>query len=266
MADSNVKASASLVRIEASAAYQDAVATGIALDADSLNKYLRVDEISLVEGVVASVTKTTLDTLGLSESAVAEVQKALDDALAFSDVAVVELRLNRSFAGSNAFADASVLGIGKGVPEELFFSEDVNASIDLDKLDFLSLNESLVPEVAFDRAFTDVFSLDDAATVDAFSKATDSSKTNVFAFSDDSSAVVGKGLADSFSIVELPLLGLKKPATDSIAVADAFSRVAAFSRAFDESLVLSENVDISLLSPHTSVLNASTLNTFSLNS
>ena len=270
----DVRASVALVQIDAEAAYQfvqgeigwqDVVASEIALDPDSLNRYIRNEAISFSDVAALAHTKTTLDSFGISDSQALSVQKALTDAFAFSDELTVSITFFRDLDDSYVLSDVSVFAIDKGVVDSIPLTDVLAMAVSVPKSDALSITEVAQLGVSkpksdsvsfsdifasaftYSRAFSDQFALDDAATVDAFSKETSSNKGNVFTFADTQALAVAKA------------------PSESIPITDAFVREVSFARDFNESVTFSENVSVSLLTTVSSVLATSALNTYALN-
>ena len=247
MADSNLKALASLVHIEATSAYrfvqgeiswQDVVVSEITLGTESLNRYFRNEAFSFSDVASLSHNKTTLDSFGFNESQALLVQKALTDAFAFSDQLTIALTFFRDLDDSYALGDVSVLSIDKGVADSVPITEVLAMGLSTAKSDVLTMAEVARRDVSkaesdsvfmtddFDRAvsyvraFSDQFALDDAATVDAFRKDTGSNKVNVFTFADTQVFTVTKALADSISFSETTAFGTQKSTSDSYSVSD----------------------------------------------
>lgn len=271
----DIKASASLVQIDAESAYrfargeirwQEITASEIALDPDTLNRYFRNEAFGFSDVAALGLTKTTLDSFGFADDQSVEVQKALIDAFAFSESVTVVLLITRDFNDAYSLSDLSVLSIDKGVADSIPMTDVLEMALSVSKSDTLSVTEAARRDVSkaesdsvfmtdnFDRAvsyaraFSDQFALDDAATVDAFRKETDSNKVNVFTFADTQ------------------VLAVAKAPSDSIPITDVFAREVSFARDFNESVTFGENVSVSLLTTVSSVLATSALNTYSLNS
>lgn len=271
----HIRSAATLVQIEAATAYQfargeiawqDVVASEIILDPDTLNRYFRDDTISFNDVASLGFTKTTLDSFGFSDSQVVEVQKGLIDAFAFSEDVTILLTILRDFDDSFAISDVSVLSIDKGVVDSIPLADVLEMAVSVAKSDALSMTEAaqlgvskaesdsvavtdnFARSVTYVRALSDQFALDDAATVDAFSKETGSNKVNVFTFADTQ------------------VLAVAKAPNDSIPITDVFAREVSFARDFNESVTFGENVSVSLLTTVSSVLATSALNTYPLNS
>jgi len=266
-------ADVSVVQIEAETAYQlvngsiawvEAQATEVVLDPDTKNRYFRDEAFSLSEQASLHSQKVTLDSFGFSDQQIFDVTKGIADQLSFSDVVDILLIIERDFSDAYTLADVSVLAVDKGVAETLSFSEVTAFALDVAKADSvsilesaalalskpaadsLSINDTFSRVATFSRAFTDAFALDDAATVDAFTKDTSAAKTNVFGFTDTQTFAVEKPFADSASLTDSFSFSVDLPASDSV--------------------TLSDSVVINLISSNQAVLNSSALNTFTLNS
>ena len=271
----HIRSATTFVQIDAATAYQfargeiawqDVVAAEIILDPDTLNRYFRDDTVSFNDVASLGFTKTNLDSFGFSDSQVVEVQKGLADAFAFSENVAILLTILRDFDDSFAISDVSVLSIDKGVVDSIPLADVVEMAVSVAKSDALSMTEAaqfgvskaesdsvavtdnFARSVTYVRALSDQFALDDAATVDAFSKETSSNKVNVFTFADTQ------------------VLAVAKAPSDSISVTDVFAREVSFTRDFNESVTFGENVSVSLLTTVSSVLATSALNTYPLNS
>lgn len=266
-------ADVSVVQIEAETAYQlvngsitwvEAQATEIVLDPDTKNRYFRDEAFSLSEQASLHPQKVTLDSFGFSDQQIFDVTKGIADRLSFSEVVDILLIIERDFSDAYTLADVSVLAVDKGVAETLSFSEVTAFALDVAKADSVSILESAALALSkpaadslsisdtfsrvatFSRAFTDTFTLDDAATVDAFTKDTNASKTNVVGFSDIQTFTVDKAVSDSTTLLDSLTFSTELSASDS--------------------MVLSDSIAINLISSNSAVLNTSALNTFTLNS
>lgn len=272
MADSNGKATVTFsngkvtvtsVRIKANAAYRDAVATGIALDPTSLNRYLRDDKVLFTDALTTSVEKTTLDSFSLTESFITSLsaERAFTDAVSTTDD--TQILIERSLEDAYSFSDASILSFGKNESDSITFDEVVNTLL------------------TYERVFTDAFALDD--TLLGLGDR-DFSKANVFGFNDVSSASFGKALTESYSVNDLASLETQKQVFDSLAfsdtnamgvglgknesipMADLFTSTTAFNPSLQDSTSITENFSLVFLNQNSATLNVSALNTFALNS
>ena len=271
----DIKAGTSFVKIDAETAYQfakgqinwqDVTATEIFLDPNTLNQYIRDGEVFTFSDLASvEVQKGITDSLaGFTDSQILEVQKGLSDTLSFSETVDILLIIVRDFADSFAVSDLAVLTIEKPVADSVSLTDLVTTAFDSGKADTFSLADASAVDVTkpvtdtvslsdvfskvvtYSRIFADSFSVDDQATVDAISKQTDSTKTNVFSLTDISTLSFDKEVADSFSFAESQVFPVDKSLTDSFS--------------------FSESVTVTILGGSSSVLNASALNTFTFNS
>lgn len=266
-------ADVSIVQIEAETAYQlingsvawvEAQATEVVLDSDTKNRYFSGEAFSLSEQASLHSQKVTLDSFGFSDQQIFDITKGIADQFSFSEVVDILLIIERDFSDTYALADVSVLAIEKAVADALSFtevtafalttaktdlvsiSESSAFSLNKQATDSLSINDTFSRVATFSRAFTDAFTLDDAATVDAFTKETSAAKTNVFSVTDNQTFAVDK------------------PFTDSTSISDSF--VFSVETLVSDSVALTDSVVINLINSNQAVLNTSALNTFTLNS
>ena len=115
------------------------------------------------------------------------------------------------------------------------------------------MNESLTRVVEYARTFTDAFTLDDNATVDAFVKDYFGNKGNVFGFADTQAFGVGKNLTDSFSSTEaIDSFDFGKGLADAQSFADNFSRAVQFQRTFTSTFVMDDAATVDAFKKDTS--------------
>lgn len=256
-----VNPSISYARIIGLLNFANSVITDVRLEPDSLNRYFYnalsveddtasltigkalVDSLQAVENAALAVTKELADTALLTEAASVLTNLAKTDALSVSE--------DSSFALSTARADslrateAHSFGFSKPEADSVSASEQSSAEVGLGKADATTVSESFTRVVTFIRDFTDSVSVDDNATVDAFVKETQANKTNVAFVSETLSLDLGSSLSDSVSLADVPAL--------DVAVS------------FSDSPIVSESIQIALVSAASSVLNASALNVSTLN-
>ena len=257
----SVNPSISYARIVGLMASANTVVADLRLEPDSLNRYLQ-DALSLADDApTLTVGKALVDSLQAIEDATLAVGKGLADTALLSEAASVFTNLaksdalsvseSRSFALSTARTDslltseALALGFGKSEADSVSASEQSSTEVGLGKADTATVSESFARVVTFIRSFTDSVSVDDNATVDAFVKETQANKTNVAFVSETLSLDLGSSLSDSMALTDVPTLDM-----------------AVF---FSDSPVVTESIQISLISAASSVLNASALNVSTLN-
>lgn len=164
------------------------------------------------------------DAVSMSDAAhiLLEIQRAFSEVVAFSDLLVSTVET--AVADQQQITDSDSKGI-QPVKADSFAFLDVEAlSVGKGLADQFTLSESISLTVGSIRVFSDNFSLDDAATVDAIRKDTANTKTNVFGFSDSQAVGVGKAASDSLSFADaIDSLAVGKGITDTVNVTETFS-------------------------------------------
>lgn len=230
---SDPSASVSFVQIEAESAYQ--FAKGLIEWADIKATEMVLDPFSL--------NQYPVDLFEILESASISTEKVFLDALGFSDAHVME--------------------IAKAIDEGFGLTETVDIVLTIF------------------RNFSDSTAISDVAVLDL-----DKSVSNSISFTDSQLKEISKGATETLSFLEGVERGLSKPVNDATSIADSFGRVVAYVRAASSAFTLDEVVSISqnfgvdktnilsltdsfsyeMRAGHNSVLNASALNTYTLNS
>lgn len=230
---SDPSASVSFVKIEAESAYQ--FAKGLIEWADIRATEMVLDPFSL--------NQYPVDLFEVLESASISTEKAFLDAFGFSD--------------------SHVMQIAKAIDESFELTETVD----------------IVLIVL--RDFSDSTAISDVAVLDL-----DKSVSNSISFTDSQLKEINKGNTETLSFLEGVERDLSKPIDDATSIADSFGRVVAYVRAASSAFTLDEVVSISqnfgvdktnilsltdsfsyeMRAGHNSVLNASALNTYTLNS
>ena len=214
------------------------------LDADSPHRwFLDGHEFSLTDIPSLGVIKGIADTYavgdidpdfvfgkGLSDSVT--MQESLATLLIFlrdfSDTTLLTetsiSHIDKEVADTLSLSEASTLGVTLAKTDTVTLTEDPDLSFGKAATDSVSLSESLTRTVSFVRVFTDAFSLDDAATVDAFVKDEDLNKTNVFSFADFPALGFSKQITpDTFTVSDVDAIAFGKNAADSFSFTDNFS-------------------------------------------
>lgn len=200
--------------------YQDAVATNVFLDPDTLNRYFRLDTISFVDTPSIGLTKAVTDTIeSITDAApVINLNKAASDELSIGDVALIQLLIKRSFSNTVEITDSSVRSIYLNKVDSIGGFDQIT-SIDSSKLleDTPVLSDS--PAIDFETFFTDTTSL-----------------------SEQLSRVVSyaRSFTDTSSITDVLVNLTGKVVEDTFPVQENFSRVVSFSRAFVATTSLTE--------------------------
>ena len=218
------------------------LAAELTLDPDTLNKWI-YDQFSFADSPAFGVGKNPADTFTLSD-AISQIGFAAvrSDAVTLTESISILLEILRAFSDSVSLVDAPVNAVSTAPTDQYQLTEadakgvslgksDSYALNDADVFDFgkgeadqITIGESLSRTVLFNRAFTDAFSLDDAATVDAIRKDTFNAKTNVFGFADAQAFGFEKSASDSLSLSEaIDSFVLAKGVTDTVSVTENFS-------------------------------------------
>jgi hypothetical protein len=219
------------------------VVMSASLDPDTKNRYLRGDTTVLTEIAALLFEKGIADTYavgdidpdfvfgkGLSDSVA--MQESLTTLLIFlrdfSDTTLLTetsiSHIDKEVADTLSLSEASTLGVTLAKTDTVTLTEDPDLSFGKAATDSVSLSESLTRTVSFVRVFTDAFSLDDAATVDAFVKDEDLNKTNVFSFADFPALGFSKQITpDTFTVSDVDAIAFGKNAADSFSFTDNFS-------------------------------------------
>jgi hypothetical protein len=235
------------------------------LDADTKNRYFRLDGFSFDDSASVATNKSLQDLiLGFADSTYAVVTKNASDTLRFSDVANVTLLIQRSFFDTPLLVDSTAISVSRSEADALTpvdassyvvtknLSDTLAAMADTAYLatakgvaDMLSAADTFTRAVTFLRNFSDAFILDDFTNVNALQKSTIASKTNTFGFSDNQAFATQKELSDPASVT------------------DVFST--AFRRSHADSALVVDSVNVQLRSLASSVLNTTAMNVATLN-
>ena len=220
------------------------LAAEVVLDPDTKNRWI-YDQFSFADLSAFGFGKNPADTFTLSD-AISQIgfSTTKSDAVTVTESISILLEIFRSFSDLISFVDAPVNAVSTAPTDQYQLTEadakgvslgksDSYALNDADVLDFgkgeadqITVGESLSRTVLFNRAFTDAFSMDDAATVNALIKDTSNTKTNVFGFADAQALGFGKIASDSFSFSDaVDALSVGKGITDTVGVTENFSFV-----------------------------------------
>jgi len=183
------------------------------------------DSVTLDEAIsqmVFGLGKSDTVTLSESINILLELLRAFSDVFSFSDTHTSAVE--PVFADQQQLSESNAKGFGLSKSDSVGMSDVDVFGFSKGLVDQTVLSESLARTVSFNRAFTDAFSMDDAATVNALIKDSANTKTNIFGFSDDQALGFGKTASDSFSFVDaVDLLAVSKGITDTVSVTESFS-------------------------------------------
>lgn len=195
------------------------------------------DGVAISEVKTFDVAKNNADALLISEAIASDIDKPVSDGLSVTEAYSSSYGLNQ--ADAVAIAEESTLDLSLGKADAIAVSEatafDISTAYadvvplaeaavllyDKNESDALSVTEVFSKVVFFERVFTDAFTLDDLAQIDAFAVDTDLSKGNVLGFTDTQAFGYQKPFADAFGLSDAPALSTSKPFDEAIGLADA---------------------------------------------
>ena len=265
----NAKAGVTYVGLALSTpvSFTNVVASNVLLDPDTKNLFFRDaadNQMLMSEDLAFSVDKATADLLLISEQAFVLTTKNFSDSVAVSEELSKVIDYGRTIDVDSVLLSETLATLfDKPLSDGLSVSESYSPLYGLSKSDEVSLSEVFSRAVVFSRTFTDAFTLDDLAQIDAFSVDTDLTKGNVFGFSDAQSFGYQKLTADSFSVLEEKTISFVSSRSDNFSLLEIASR--AVGKDLVEGLSITEALTIAKRSTASSVLNAGPLNFAPLN-
>jgi len=265
----NAKAGVTYVALTLSTpvSFTNVVASNVLLDPDTKNLFFRDaadNQVLMSDDLAFFVDKAATDLLLVSEQTFVLTTKGFSDSTAVSENLSKVMDYRRTFdVDSVSLSETLVALFDKPLSDGLIVSESYSALYGLNKSDEVTLAEVFSRAVAFSRTFTDAFTLDDLAQIDAFSVDTDLTKGNVFGFSDAQSFGYQKLTADSFSVLEDKTISFVSSRSDNFSLLEIASR--AVGKDLVEGLTVTEALTIAKRSTASSVLNAGPLNFAPLN-
>ena len=183
------------------------------------------DSFTLGEAPAVSFAKGETDTFTMSQvfSRVVAYERSFTDSQSMAE-AISSFDVGKGLTDSTTMTEAPAVSFAKAATDSTSMTDAPAQEVGLGKTDSFTFSDVDSRVVTFVRSFTDAFTMDDAATVDAFVKDYGGSKTNVFSFSDSETIGVGKGLTDNFSLGEaIDSVVVGKGLTDSVTVTENFS-------------------------------------------
>jgi len=220
----------------------------VEVDPDTLNRYFRSGtEATLSEAASILFERPVADSFSMSDEApTLTFNKNPSDSFGVTESIDLLIAFIREFTDSLSVSEATALSVDLAKTDSVSATEQAALDTSIPQSDSLSVSESFARAVTFSRAFTDAFSLDDFTDVDAIAKQVDGNKTNIFSMTENHAMSLSKELADSFGASELAAMSVARPVSDSFSV--------------------SESLSINFVPGASSVLNASPINGFTLNS
>jgi len=243
--------------------YRKLLATDLALDPYSLNRYFRLDQFGISDTQAFFVTKAFNDLVQAADQTDLQFSKGLSDSFGMGDDSIF-LEMFKEFVDSTSVIDTQAFSLGVSKSEVLeiadiaamltakFLSDVIDISeqaiFDISKssTEFTSLSDQLLKNSIFQRSFSDGFVLDDFTDVNAITKDSTAAKTNVIGFSDVQSFGTEKTLQDSAALSELAALSIERTASDSLSVGDVFQKATTFNRAVSDSTLLSDSSHVAI--------------------
>ena len=239
----------------------------------------KTDVVTLSEAQAFAFTTSKSDGLGLSESLVYAYAQAKVDSISLAETLDYFLDY---FIPADLFSvdEELTLGTGLGKTDTVSISEAYISEFQPVKADSISLSEVFSRVVAFSRAFSDSFTLDDLASVeDPLQTDVDLDKANVTFLSEELLYAFSKPLSDGFSVLENAAILSSLPQSDSVSVSEALvnafnlpktdsvgifeSHAYSFSTSASDSATITESLTIKFIQSRT--LNSAALNTNALN-
>ena len=182
------------------------------------------DSVSPTEDHAVSFSKAATDSFSVSESLSRAVtyNRAFSDSQGFGD-AVDSHVIAKGLSDTQTMAEAHAASTSLGKTDSYSLADSPAQSFDKAAADSFSLSESLARTVTYNRTFTDAFSMDDAATVNALIKDHANAKTNVFSFADSQAFGFSKAATDTFSFADDEDIEFGKGVSDSVSMTENFS-------------------------------------------
>lgn len=226
--------------------YIQLTAVDIILDAESKNLYFTPQHgsanavtIGFTEALAFSVGKGLVDTPTLSDSPALSVSRPLADSLTFGEVFAKSLHFYRTYSDSFSFSDVISSGVDLGKTETTSLSDALSYSGSFAHTETLSFTEDFAKQ--FDTGVTDTSSITDTL-----------SYSGSFAYTDTPTITeaIALGLSkplplDSTSVSDSSVLAPNLGKSETLSIADSFSRVVPFSRTFTDTVSLDDRASIS---------------------
>ena len=184
------------------------------------------DNVAPIEAHATSFSKSAAsDSVSLAESLSRTVAYSRDfsDLQGFADE-LDNFGIGKGLADTQTMSEAHASDLALAKADALNLSEAASSLVGKAASDAFSISEALTRTVTYSRTFTDAFSMDDAATVDAFAKDHANTKANVFTFADSQAFGFSKTLpTDTFSFADDEDFAFGKGLSDSVTVTENFS-------------------------------------------
>lgn len=277
--------------------FQAISATEIILDASPLNQY-PTNLFTFQDANTFTLNKVSLDTFGFTDAQTFSLQKQVSDVLAIDDTVDIIMQLVRGLTDSTSITDISVIALDKALSETLSFADEALTEFEAVKADLFGFThaqtfgvEKQVPDalaiddtvdiiMQFARGLTDSTPITDIPVI-----ASDKALAETLSFADETLTDFEAVKADFFGFTHAQTFGVEKQLVDTLSLSETFSRPTVFVRGFtdtfglDDTLTnsanrsltkinvigLTDDFSFTVVAGNKSTLNASTLNTFTLN-
>jgi hypothetical protein len=240
---------------------------------------VKTDTVNISESQAFAFTTTKSDNLSLSEALVYAYAQSKSDSISIAETLDYFLDY---FIPADLFSvdEELTLDTGLGKTDTVSISEAYASEFQPVKADSISISEDFSRVVAFSRAFSDSFTLDDLASVeDPLQTDVDLDKANVTFLSEELLYTFSKPLSDSFSVLENAAILSNLPQSDSVSISEALisafnlpktdsvgiseSHAYSFSTSASDSATITESLTIKFIQSRT--INSAALNTNALN-
>ena len=231
------------------------------LDYDTKNRYFTDEFAGFTDATSFTVQKVSADSATFIDSIQSiAVEKVLDDSFGVVDLTEIVMTYFRAPSDSFTFSDAQIIGTGLSktdvvtvaevlakdlstfASDSAAVSETATIGFAGNYVDDVSVSDSLVRLITYQRNFSDTFTLDDFTDIAAIEKDTTATKTNIVGLGDVHFFTTEKTLADTATLADIPALGFAKPAEESVSISDVFQKVAVFPRQFTDTATVSEQL------------------------
>ena len=171
------------------------------LDPNSLTRWF-YDTFQVTESASVSLTKVSTDTFTFQDVATTDFGKNPADAFSFADTFSRTVQYSRALTDAATMLDAQSFSYTKASSDSFAVTDQEAITFTKPLADTQAITEVFSRTVTYSRAFNDAFSMDDAATIDAFSREDQLAKSNVISFTESQTFGVDKVLADSVTMAE----------------------------------------------------------------
>lgn len=206
--------------------------------------------------------------------------------VSYTNVTATEIKLdayplNQYFDNQFSFADLASLELQKTTLDNLGFTEEQAIAVAKNVIDSVGLGDVVSILLIIERAFSDSLAVTDVSVI-----ALDKNINETINFSESQQIDVAQAKTETISVSDIHSSLFAKSVSNIVSVTDSFGLVATYARSFTDAFGLDELVSVTpnwgvektnvfsftdsfsyeIRAGHNSVLNASALNTYTLNS